>query len=70
MDAQVNKYERAIRDMLGTGDGQCRYSEHVGKMVWVPLVRSMNASDSVSWGQGSPVSEGPGLSSRLRVREM
>lgn len=36
MDAQVNKYERAMRDMLGTGDGQYRYSEHVGKMVWAP----------------------------------
>ncbi|MGI6539918.1 MAG: 3'-5' exoribonuclease YhaM family protein [Bacillota bacterium] len=36
MDAQVNKYERTIREMLGTGDGQCRYSEHVGKMVWAP----------------------------------
>ncbi|MEA4882566.1 MAG: HD domain-containing protein [Clostridia bacterium] len=36
MDAQVNKFERTIRDSIAAGGGQYRYSEHVGKMVWVP----------------------------------
>jgi hypothetical protein len=37
MDAQVNKFERTIRESFASGEGEYRYSELVGRTVWMPL---------------------------------
>ena len=36
MDAQVNKFERTIRESFASGEGEYRYSELVGRTVWMP----------------------------------
>ncbi len=36
MDAQVNKFERTIRESFASGEEEYRYSDLVGRTVWVP----------------------------------
>ena len=36
MDAQVNKFERTLRESFASGEGEYRYSELVGRTVWMP----------------------------------